>query len=79
MDIFFENHAEISKITGPFYHFLSTSFSYSTSTGQLEVTQGYYSGKCVGINAETSDNLGAMKANDCATIESTYGLPVVGW
>lgn len=57
----------------------ATSFSYSTSTGQLEVTQGDYSGKCVGINAETSDNLGAMKAYDCATVESTYGLPVVGW
>jgi len=57
----------------------ATSFSYITSTGQLEITQGDYNGKCVGINAETNDNLGAMKAYDCATVESTYGLPVLGW
>jgi len=57
----------------------ATSFEYSTSTGQLEITQGDYTGKCVGLNTDTNDNLGAMKAYDCSTVESTYGLPLIGW
>lgn len=57
----------------------ATDFSYDTATGQLTVLDGNFAGNCVGINVNTDTVPGGLFVDACSSIESSYGLPVVGW